>query len=90
MRCERAAGVRTIAAALHGLLVIQMIAGLSPKGMMFLGVGLMILGVVLPFLMILRIIEASFWVSFLSYGGSVSGLVIAFLGLIMYARREKH
>jgi len=67
-----------------------MIAGLSPKGMMFLGVGLMILGVVLPFLMILRIIEASFWVSFLSYGGSVSGLVIAFLGLIMYARREKH
>lgn len=58
--------------------------------MMFLGVGLMLFGVIIPFLMILRIIETSFWLSFLSYGASVSGLVIAFLGLFMYAKKDRH
>jgi hypothetical protein len=66
-----------------------MISGMSPKSMMLLGVGLMVFGVVIPFMMILRIIDTSFWLTFLSYGASVSGLVIAFLGLIMYARKEK-
>lgn len=66
-----------------------MIPGFEPKGMMFLGVGLMLFGVIIPFLMILRIIETSFWLSFLSYGASVSGMVIGFLGLFMYTKKDR-
>ncbi len=56
---------------------------------MFSGVGLMLFGVALPFLMILRLIDNSLWLSFLSYAASITGLVIAFLGLIMHVRIDR-
>ncbi|MEN4010399.1 MAG: hypothetical protein ROW48_00010 [Bellilinea sp.] len=62
---------------------------IGPKGMMLIGVGLMLFGVAAPFLMILRLIETSLWLNFVSYIASISGLVIAFLGLVMYVRIDR-
>ncbi|MFZ6019415.1 MAG: hypothetical protein ACOYXO_07360 [Chloroflexota bacterium] len=59
---------------------------MGPKGMMAIGAGLLFFGAAAPFLMILRIWETSFWLSFLSYAASISGLVIGFLGIFLYIR----
>lgn len=56
---------------------------ISGRRLIFIGFLLVVLGVVLAFAMVLRIIPPSFIVSFISYGASLSGL---FLGLIGIAR----
>lgn len=62
----------------------------NPIRMMIIGVVLMILGVIFPLLMVIRIIESSFWLSFLSYGFSLVGMVMAFFGLFSFmAGRRK-
>lgn len=53
---------------------------------MAIGAALLFFGAAAPFLMILRIWETSFWLSFLSYVASISGLVIGFLGIFLYIR----
>lgn len=58
---------------------------LSPRQLIVIGFLLVLLGVVLAFAMVLRIIPPSFIVSFISYGASLSGL---FLGLIGVARSD--
>lgn len=63
---------------------------MHPKGMMFLGIGLMIFGVAAPFLMIIKVLETSFWLSFLSYAASIVGMVLGFLGLFMYTKIDRH
>jgi hypothetical protein len=57
---------------------------------MIIGVLLMIVGVVLPLLMVIRVIESTFLLAFVSYGASLVGMVLAFLGLFSYiAGRRK-
>lgn len=64
---------------------------LSPVKMMVLGTLMMILGVVLPLLMVVKVIESTFLLAFISYGFSLVGMVMAFLGLFSYVsiRRNK-
>lgn len=59
--------------------------------MMVLGTLMMILGVVLPLLMVVKVIESTFLLAFISYGFSLVGMVVAFLGLFSYVsiRRNK-
>ncbi len=59
--------------------------------MMVLGTLMMILGVVLPLLMVVKVIESTFLLAFISYGFSLVGMVMAFLGLFSYVsiRRNK-
>ena len=45
-----------------------------------LGVFLMSLGIVLPFLMMIRAIESTFLLNFFSYGASVAGLSLGSRG----------
>ncbi len=47
--------------------------------LVLLGSALVIGGVVFPFLMVLRKIEPSFWLSFVSYGMSLTGLVLGII-----------
>lgn len=56
----------------------------NPKMMMVIGALLMILGVVLPLLMVIKMIESTFLLSFISYGASLAGMVMAFVGLFSY------
>lgn len=53
-----------------------------PRRLLAIAVFLMVLGVVLPFLMVLHILESTFFLNFLSYGASVLGL---FLGVASVA-----
>jgi hypothetical protein len=61
----------------------------NAKRMIIMGVILMVIGVIGPFLMVLKIISPSFWLGFLLHGASVSGLLLGTLGVFSYARKEK-
>ena len=60
----------------------------SPRFLLGLGVFLMLLGVVLPFLMVIRLLESTFFLNFLSWGASVAGLAFGTIGFAMYSRRR--
>jgi hypothetical protein len=61
----------------------------KPVRLMVLGLVGLILGVVLPFLMVLRVIEPGFVLSFIAYGASLSGLFLGLLGVVSYTRIER-
>ena len=56
-----------------------------------IGFVLVLLGVILPFLMVLRTIQPSFLLGFLSFAASVVGLVLGLIGAALHVRgnREK-
>jgi hypothetical protein len=45
---------------------------------------LLVIGAVLPFLMVIRVLESTFFLNFLSYVASVAGLFLGFIGIAMY------
>jgi hypothetical protein len=61
----------------------------SPIRLIFLGFVLLLIGVLLPFLMVLQILGPSILLSFLAYLSSLGGLVIGLVGITMYSRSEK-
>jgi hypothetical protein len=62
---------------------------LSPLKMILIGLALAILGIVLPFLMVLHILESTFFLNFFSYGASLVGLFLGMIGSAMYMRVYK-
>jgi len=56
---------------------------------MLIGTGLMLLGVIFPLLMVIQVIEASFWLSFLTQAFSVVGLFLGFFGIFNYVHNER-
>ncbi len=54
-------------------------------GQILIGFALLVIGWVLPVLMVLKLIEASFFLSFLSHGASVGGLFLGLIGAARYA-----
>lgn len=58
--------------------------------MIALGFVLVVLGMVIPFLMVLRVIQPSLLLSFLSHGISVGGMFLGVMGSAMYVRARKH
>jgi hypothetical protein len=61
----------------------------SPRLLLILGVTLMLLGIVLPFLMVIKILESTFVLNFFSWGASVAGLAFGTIGFAMYSRGRK-
>jgi hypothetical protein len=57
-----------------------------PKYVILLGFGLVFLGFALPFLMVMRLVEPSFLLSFISYGSSVAGLFLGIIGASMFIK----
>ncbi len=57
----------------------------KPTKLILIGSALLLLGVILPFLMILHIVKTSFLLSFLTYAAQVSGLFIGTLGAFSFA-----
>ncbi|MGQ9478359.1 MAG: hypothetical protein ACUVRH_07755 [Candidatus Bipolaricaulia bacterium] len=53
---------------------------------MFLGFALLLVGVLLPLLMVIRLLESTFLLNFLAYSASLSGLIIGFSGVVQYIR----
>lgn len=56
-----------------------------------IGVGLILVttGCIVPFLMVVQVLEASFLLSFLAYAASVGGLMLGVIGAANYAHRDR-
>lgn len=64
----------------------------NPRILIFVGFIGLVIGVVLPFLMIIRIIEPTLLLNFLAYVASFGGLVVGIAGAVLYwqdTRREE-
>jgi hypothetical protein len=59
---------------------------MNPLRLMVIGSALLLIGALLPFLMIIRLLEPSFPLSFLAYGSSLVGLVLGLSGIVRYTR----
>lgn len=62
---------------------------MNPRTMILLGFILVLFGFIVPFLMVIQIIEAGFFLSFLSYGASMAGLFLGLIGAAWYSRRDR-
>jgi hypothetical protein len=56
---------------------------------MVIGFALVLLGVVLPFLMVLKVLPSTFTLNFLAYAASVAGLFLGIIGAAMYVSFNK-
>jgi hypothetical protein len=57
----------------------------SPRFLVGLGVLLMLLGIALPFLMVIQVIKSTFFLNFIAWGISVAGLALGTIGVAFYA-----
>lgn len=58
--------------------------------MVAIGLVLMILGIVLPFLMVLDVLESTFFLNFFSYIISLVGMLVASVGAIMWGVSKRN
>ena len=61
----------------------------GPVAYMIVGGILLVVGVVVPFLMVIRVLSSTFVLNFLSFGISVTGLVLGLLGVFSYVRLHR-
>ena len=61
----------------------------SPRLLLGLGLILMILGIVIPFLIVIRVLESTFFLNFFSWGASVAGLFLGIIGVATWVRKKK-
>jgi len=61
----------------------------NPRLLLGLGLFLMLLGIALPFLMVIHVLVSTFFLNFFSWGASVAGLSIGMIGFAMYAKMRE-
>ena len=61
----------------------------DPRLIFVIGFGLVLLGAVLPWLMVLHIVESTFFLNFLAAGASMAGLILGVIGTAFYVRLHK-
>jgi hypothetical protein len=61
----------------------------NPRILLSLGLILLFLGFVLPLLMVMRVIESTFFLNFVAWGVSVSGLFLGFIGVATWTKMRK-
>lgn len=61
----------------------------SPRLLLTLSVILMLLGIILPFLMVIQILESTFFLNFFAWGASVVGLAFGTIGFAMWSKGRK-
>jgi hypothetical protein len=61
----------------------------SPRFLLGLGVVLMLLGIILPFLMVIKLLESTFLLNFFSWGASVTGLAFGTIGFAIYSKGKR-
>jgi hypothetical protein len=64
--------------------------GLPPITTILVGFFLLLLGAVLAWLLVLRIIPSTFLLNFLSYTASVAGLFTGLVGVVYYVRLNRN
>jgi hypothetical protein len=61
----------------------------SPRFLLATGILLMLLGIVLPFLMVIHVLESTFFLNFFSWGASVAGLAFGTIGFALRSRGRR-
>ena len=61
----------------------------SPLLLLGLSLILMLVGIILPFLMVVHIIKSTFFLNFLAYIASTVGLFMGIVGMVMNMRMRK-
>ena len=61
----------------------------SPRFLLSLGVILLLVGWIIPLLIIISAIPSTFLLNFLSWGSSVAGLFLGFVGGAMWVRMNR-
>ena len=61
----------------------------QPIRLILIGFVLLVLGVGFPLLMMIQVIESTFWLNFLSFGMQVAGLFLGFIGGTTYIKIHK-
>lgn len=62
---------------------------LRPFKLIIIGFCMVLFGAVVPMLMLLDIVEASFWLSFLTYAISVGGVFLGVIAAALYVGENK-
>ena len=62
---------------------------LSPARLILIGFVLLVIGFLLPFLMVLQVLESTLPMNFLAYLASFFGLISGLVGVVTYARTQK-
>lgn len=60
-----------------------------PRRLFVVAVLLMLFGVVMPFLMVIHVVESTFFLNFLSYAASTLGLLLGFVSLAASRIQQK-
>jgi membrane associated rhomboid family serine protease len=61
----------------------------TPPRLMWLGFILLVIGFLLPFLMVLRLLEPTLLLNFVAYFASLFGLIIGVIGIVTYTQVRK-
>ncbi len=61
----------------------------SPRFLLTLGLFLMLLGIVLPFMLVVHILESTFFLNFIAFASQVAGLFLGTIGIVFYAGAKK-
>jgi hypothetical protein len=61
----------------------------SPRLLVSIGIGLMLLGIILPFLILIHVLESTFFLNFFSWGASVAGLFLGVIGVATWVRTKR-
>jgi len=61
----------------------------SSRRLLGLGLILIFLGIILPFLMLINVLESTFFLNFFSWGASVAGLSFGTIGFAMWSRTKR-
>jgi len=62
---------------------------MRPWNLVFLGFLLSLLGVGLPLLMVIHIVPSTFFLNFLSFIASMTGLIAGIVGASLYVRQHR-
>jgi hypothetical protein len=62
---------------------------MSPWSLILIGFLLSILGISLPFFMLIHILPSTYFLNFFSFFASVGGLILGIAGAAMYVQRHR-
>lgn len=62
---------------------------IHPKRLILIGFFLVLAGVVFPFLMVIQVLESTFFLNFFSFGATMAGLLLGMVGAATYVRLNK-
>jgi hypothetical protein len=62
---------------------------IHPKRLILIGFFLVLAGAVLPFLMVIQVLESTFFLNFFSFGATMAGLLLGMVGAATYVRLQK-